>query len=122
METERQLQDRVKRWLIYDLNYEFIGNRQDINNTNIIADYLRKNLQARGYGTHEINQAAEILERAAMNQSSSLYQANEKVYNLLRYGVSVKDSSGEYVHVNYIDWEDPANNNFYLAEEVTVSL
>ena len=122
METERQLQDRVKRWLIYDLHYEFIGNRQDINNTNIIADYLRKNLQARGYGTHEINQAAEILDRAAMNQSSSLYQANEKVYNLLRYGVSVKDSSGEYIHVNYIDWEDTANNNFYLAEEVTVSL
>ncbi|MBQ7732934.1 MAG: HsdR family type I site-specific deoxyribonuclease [Synergistaceae bacterium] len=122
METERQLQNRVKHWLIDDLHYEFIGNRQDINNTSIIAEYLTGNLHSRGYSHEVIRQAAEILDRAAANQSSSLYQANEKVYNLLRYGVSVKDNNGEYIHVNYIDWEDIANNRFYLAEEVTVSM
>lgn len=43
------------------------------------------------------------------------------VYNLLRYGVNILPETGEqkkYVHL--IDWENPHENDFYIAEEVTI--
>ena len=122
MESERQLQERVKRWLADDLHYEFIGNRENINNTSVICGYLTKNLRSRGYKDDVINKARERLCSLAGSQGESLYFANERVYNLLRYGVNVKDSNGEYITVNYIDWQNIDKNNFYFAEEVTISL
>lgn len=53
--------------------------------------------------------------------SDRLYQANLRVYNLLRYGVNILPEVGEqkkYVHL--IDWSNPHENDFYIAEEVTI--
>ena len=55
------------------------------------------------------------------NQSDTLYQINRSVYSLLRYGrQGVKDASGHRRTVHYIDWEDIDNNDFFVAEEVSV--
>ena len=53
---------------------------------------------------------------------TSLYDANRTVYGLLRYGVKVQPAVGEQnVTVWLIDWKNAANNDFAIAEEVTVA-
>lgn len=43
------------------------------------------------------------------------------VYNLLHYGVPVKESTSKHTEsVCLIDWKYPFNNDFYIAEEVTI--
>ena len=58
---------------------------------------------------------------SARRQQGTLYDANREVYGLLRYGVKVKPDVGEQnVTVWLIDWANPDNNDFAIAEEVTV--
>jgi type I site-specific restriction-modification system R (restriction) subunit len=46
---------------------------------------------------------------------------NKAVYSLLRYGVPVKTEAGKVTEtVRLIDWEHPENNDFAIAEEVTL--
>ena len=50
-----------------------------------------------------------------------LYEANRDVYERLRYSVNVQPDVGEHrVPVKLIDWENPLNNDFGIAEEVTL--
>ena len=51
----------------------------------------------------------------------TLYEANRKVYGLLRYGVQVQtEVSKPHETVHLVDWEHPENNDFAIAEEVTI--
>src|SRR5580693_7631584 len=51
----------------------------------------------------------------------TLYQANLRTYQLLRYGVPVQTAAGQaHETVHLIDWEHPEKNDFALAEEVTL--
>lgn len=121
VDVERKLQNKVKEWLIKDLGYTFLGNLEDINNTPIKEDLLRQNLKKRGYSDDMISKAITELTTRASNQVDSLYQINQKVYSLLRYGLQgVKDKNGNRPTVHYIDWNDIDNNDFYIAEEVSV--
>src|SRR5204862_1535029 len=44
-----------------------------------------------------------------------------EVYGLLRYGVKVRPELGEHhITVHLINWDHPENNDFAVAEEVTV--
>ncbi|MDP1559750.1 MAG: type I restriction endonuclease [Nitrosomonas sp.] len=53
--------------------------------------------------------------------TQNLYHNNKDVYQLLRYGVPVKTEAGLPTDtVQVIDWRHPENNDFYIAEEVTV--
>ena len=123
METERQLQNRVIHWLVDDLHYTFLGSRENINNKPVIDDLLNQYLTSKKYSHSLITRAINDLNTEAGNQSSSLYEVNKKVYDLLRYGrQGIKDKDGHDVTVKYIDWEHPDKNQFYLAEEVTVSM
>ncbi|MCG2738435.1 MAG: HsdR family type I site-specific deoxyribonuclease [Candidatus Methanoperedenaceae archaeon] len=46
---------------------------------------------------------------------------NKDVYTMLRYGVKVKEEVGENTRTVWlIDWKNPKNNYFAIAEEVTV--
>jgi len=66
-----------------------------------------------------INLAIEELtrDRSAMG----LVQANREVYKLLKDGVKVafQNDEGEETDetVRIIDWNDPANNDFFLASQ-----
>ena len=121
VDSEKKLQERVKSWLINDLQYTYLGNLEDQVNTPIREEELRKNLSARGYGKDVITRAISDLTIKAANQADTLYQVNEAVYNLLRYGdQGIKDEGGRKITVHYIDWTDVSKNDFYVAEEVSV--
>ncbi|MBW7990808.1 MAG: HsdR family type I site-specific deoxyribonuclease [Planctomycetes bacterium] len=123
-DIERITQNRVVKLFEDKLGYEYLGDWQDRpNNSNIEEEFLRTYLKdKKGYGDVLINTALFKLDKAANVLSDSLYAANKKVYGLLRYGVPVKADAGEnYQNVELIDWENPLNNDFAIAEEVTVS-
>ena len=121
VDSERKLQNRVKGWLINDLHYTYLGNLESLHNKPVKEELLQKNLQERGYGQDVISKAIRTLLTKVGNQADSLYQVNEEVYSLLRYGCQgVKDEHGKHITVHYIDWTDTEKNDFYVAEEVTV--
>ena len=121
VDPEKKLQSRVLHWLKDDLGYTYIGDLRDIDNTPIKEDLLSANLKKRGYTDDQIKMAIGELVNKAGNQVDSLYQINRSVYSLLRYGrQGTKDAHGHRPTVHYIDCVNPENNDFAVAQEVTV--
>ena len=121
-QRERRTQNRVVELFQNKLKYNYLGNWEEReNNSNIEEAILRKCLYDKGYSQGLIGKAIYELTRAATNQSKSLYDINKDVYSLLRYGVHVKEYMGENIQTIWlIDWKNPLENNFAIAEEVTV--
>ncbi|HCI81535.1 MAG TPA: hypothetical protein DHW02_17815, partial [Ktedonobacter sp.] len=91
------------------------------NNSNIEEEYLRPFLVRQGYSETLITRAIEELRKVASDQARSLYDINRAVYDLLRYGVKMKPNVSANTQTVYlIDWERPLNNDFGIAEEVSV--
>lgn len=104
------------------LGYRPLGAwHQRESNRCIEAALLRDNLSARGYTPAQISAALQRLESAADATGITLYQANLRTYQLLRYGVPVQTGAGQaHETVHLIDWEHPDRNDFAVAEEVTL--
>ncbi len=126
VDLERKLQNKVLHWLVDSeqdggLGYTYLGNLEDIDNTPVKEDLLKKNLEKRGYTKDQISKAVSELVNKTRNQVDRLYQINKEVYSLLRYGrQGIKDDENNRQTVHYIDWNNMDNNDFYVAEEVSV--
>lgn len=119
---ERATQDRVIRLFQEDLGYRFLGNWSDrAGNSNIDEKLLTAYLSGAGYSAAEISTAHHRLTTEANNANRDLYGNNQAVYKLLYYGVEVKTTAGEVNKTVWpINWNDPEQNDFAIAEEVTL--
>lgn len=121
-QRERMTQDRVVELLSEQLGYDCLGDWKDRVNSNVEEDLLRQNLLARGYDEELVRRAIQqFVTAASLPAGGSLYDANRRVYGLLRYGVKVKRSVSEnFETIWLIDWKDPEANHFVVAEEVSI--
>lgn len=122
-QLERATQNRVVKLFRDTLGYTYLGNWQDrANNSNVEPELLSRYLTLGGHSDavqarvfHQLNIAS------VLGSGRHLYQANKDVYSLLRYGVKVKDDGDDqFQTVWLIDWKNPENNEFAIAEEVSV--
>ena len=121
-QPERATQNRVLTLFRDELGYRQLGDWTDRpNNSNIETGLLSAWLAQRGYSPVQIARALDRLRIEAGNPNRSLYDNNKAVYSLLYYGVQVQAAAGENAETVWlIDWKDPAQNDFAVAEEVTL--
>jgi len=121
-QPERATQNRVIALLRDELGYRYLGDWTDRDgNSNIEEELLSAWLTKRGYTPAQISIALHKLRTEADNHSRTLYGNNQGVYNLLRYGVPVKTEAGTVTEtVHLINWHAPEQNDFAIAEEVTL--
>ncbi|WQZ81815.1 type I restriction endonuclease subunit R [Helicobacter pylori] len=118
MKTEREVQKQVIE-TFKAMGYAYLGDLTKSDNENINKESLKawlvKNQKIEPERWHKIEQK---IHNALKND---LYEANQKFYNLLIYGVKTKISQNENTQTTYlIDWKDVSQNEFSVAEEVSV--
>jgi type I restriction enzyme R subunit len=120
-QVERLAQDRVIELFTDQLGYAYLGNWKDREgNTNVEENLLEAFLSSK-YSAEQTRQAIRQLRQAADDRTHSLYDRNKTVYTLLRYGAKVQETGKPPKTVWLIDWKQPENNHFAIAEEVTLS-
>lgn len=122
-QSERQTQNRIVQLFRQQLDYCYLGDWKDRpNNSNIETAILTAFLRDKqGYSETLITKALYELNKVAGDRSKSLYDVNKEVYSFLRYGVKIKAEVGENTQtIELINWKEPLENDFAIAEEVTV--
>lgn len=123
VKPERDTQNRIIKLFQKQLQYRYLDNWYEReNNSNVEEELLISYLRdKKKYDPTLINKAIFDFKKAAGDQSNDLYQVNKSVYSLLRYGVKVKGEAGDQKETVFlIDWQNPLENDFAIAEEVTV--
>jgi len=119
---ERATQNRVIALFRDVLDYRYLGHWADREgNSNIEEADLSAWLTKQGCSPAHISAALHRLRTEADQHGRGLYANNQAVYSLLRYGVPVQTAAGQNTDtVRLIDWKHPENNDFAVAEEVTL--
>ncbi len=120
-QSERKTQNRIVQLFQNELAYTYLGDWQAReNNSNIEEALLTAYLTRQGYSATLITKALYELKNAARITNGDLYNTNQAVYAKLYYGIKIKAALGENTEtVKLIDWDNPLNNDFGIAEEVT---
>ncbi|MEJ8619198.1 type I restriction endonuclease subunit R [Helicobacter pylori] len=118
MKTEKEVQKQVIE-TFKSMGYAYLGDLTKSDNENINKESLKawlfKNQKINDERWHKIEHA---IHKALKND---LYEANQKFYDLLIYGVKTKISQNEPYQTSWlIDWKDVSKNEFSVAEEVSV--
>ncbi|GAA9229988.1 HsdR family type I site-specific deoxyribonuclease [Helicobacter pylori] len=118
VKTEKEVQKQVIE-TFKSMGYAYLEDLTKSDNENI----NKKSLKAWLVKNQKINderwQRIEHEIHKALN--NDLYEANQKFYNLLIYGVKTKISQDEPTQTSWlIDWKDVSKNEFSVAEEVSV--
>ncbi|MBR9920021.1 MAG: HsdR family type I site-specific deoxyribonuclease [Bacteroidetes bacterium] len=119
---ERITQDRVIQLFQKELDYDYLGNWEEQERIipveeDLLLNYLKN---VKGYSEVLSQKAVEKFVKTVSNIGVGLYESNKEVYKQLRYGVNVREELGEAKETVFlIDWEEPLNNQFGVAEEVT---
>lgn len=122
-QQEIHTQRRVIKFFRNVLGYTYLGNWEHRSgNANVEGDQLANWLRRQGHSDQIIDKTLFKVGRAiTVSGSKKLYDANREFYGLLRYGVKVQPAAGEQnVTIWLINWDNPARNDFAIAEEVTV--
>lgn len=122
-QIERKTQNRVVALFQKALGYRYLGNWEDREgNSNIEEEILQDwLLNTKKYSPNLISKALYEFGKVANDQSKGLYDVNKEVYSMLRYGVNVQPEIGQNKETVWlIDWEHPQENDFAIAEEVTI--
>lgn len=121
-QIERVTQNRIVKLFAEKLGYTYLGDWHDRINSNVEEVYLKSYLSKKGYSDVLITRAIEKLLKTVGNQVDKLYYVNKDVYSLLRYGARVKENpSDNNQTVQFIDFDDVYSNDFYIAEEVSIT-
>lgn len=121
-ELEIKTQERIVHKILEEkLGYTYLGNYQDRKNNSNIEEELLLKFLLKKHSKPIAKKAIETLKRVAHNESRPIEEVNKEVYQLLKYGTGVLLYAGEKTtKVNFIDFGDFTNNDFYIAEEVTI--
>lgn len=124
IEIERAVQNRVIALLRTKLGYGYWGNLKDQDNGHINAAVLEAFLA----NVQKLTKAqisgvvAKLRQAAHCTSKAALYNANKDVYRMLRFPVPVPTEPGKPMKQAWlVDWKNPLNNIFSVAEEVRVA-
>ena len=119
---EIETQKRIIKLFTNELGYKYNGDwSEKDNNTNIEANLLKRNLRERNYTDEEIQIALLKVQKDSEILNNSLYDANKKFYQLLKYGCNVKTTNkNKTTNVHLISWDNEEKNEFSISEEVTL--
>lgn len=120
---ERITQERVIALFTEQLGYVYYGNWEEREaNCNVEVQYLRAFLMRQDYPEILIEKAIAELAALAGTSAGNIYDRNKAFYAKLRYGVKERSELGEQFETVYpIDWVSWKNNEFGIAEEVTLN-
>ncbi|GAA7945348.1 hypothetical protein HpHA275_09810 [Helicobacter pylori] len=118
VKTEKEVQKQVIE-TFKSMGYAYLGDLTKSDNENINKESLKAWLVKNQKINHERWQRIEHEIHKAL--TNDLYEANQKFYELLIYGVKTKISQNEPTQTSWlIDWKDVSKNEFSVAEEVSV--
>ncbi len=118
MKTEKEVQKQVIE-TFKSMGYAYLGDLTKSDNENINKESLKAWLVKNQKINDERWQRIE--HKINDTLKNDLYEANQKFYELLIYGVKTKISQNEPTQTSWlIDWKDVSKNEFSVAEEVSV--
>lgn len=124
IKSERDTQNRAIDTILSTLpKYRYLGNLADVENSNIreedLTEFLKRN---ENFDDRQLAEALRLIKTAAAcSNYQNLYDKGLASYKLIRNGENISQGYGKPNRpFHYIDWAHPENNDFAIAEEVTV--